>query len=306
MNRRGHWIRAFAAHIFDAQTMERVVDPAIADLQVEAASPARYWAVFKVIACCLPEASMRVRVAAVLSLLTAVAVVALLETPALMAASSQGVLEPAMLLYLIPQALSFALTLALTVWVVCQFGGHARSRRVTGFVIGAAVAVSAVSFVCHGWLTPEANQAYRVAWARRGGFPASPARGFTELTFGEARARLATALRNPGTMNERDLHFLAVSYEGRLAASVAPIVFAVFALLIAPWRWWARWPAAVAVCVAYPGYLLFLTESNLIAIDGIWFGSAAWYPLVALAVPIVSILCGSVFLARTSTARVSA
>ena len=70
--RRGDWLRALAAHLFDAHTMEHVVDPAIADLQAERASVARYWAVFKVIALCLPEVSMRVRVAAVVSLLTAV------------------------------------------------------------------------------------------------------------------------------------------------------------------------------------------------------------------------------------------
>src|SRR4029453_16178727 len=120
------------------------------------------------------------------------------------------------------------LTLALTVWIVCQFGGHATSRRTVGFVIATAIAISPVSFVVHGWVTPAANQAYRLAWGQRAGLPTPPARGIPELTFSEIRERWSTALANPGTLNERDLHFLAVSYEGRLAASVAPIVFAAF------------------------------------------------------------------------------
>jgi hypothetical protein len=306
MSRRGDWIRAFGARVLDARTMEHIVDPAIADLQAEPASAARYWAVFKVIAFCLPEASMRVRVAAVLSLLTAVGVIALLEAPALSAALSQGAFAPAMLLYLIPQGMSFALTIGLTVWIVCQFGGHKTSQRAIRFVAGAAVAISTASFAVHGWVTPAANQAYRVAWLRTTGQQTEPTRGFTELTFGEVRTRLSTALRNPGTMSEYDLHFLATSYEGRLAASVAPIVFAVFALLIAPWRWWARWPAAVAVCLAYLGYLLFLTPSNLVAVEGPWFGAAAWYPLVALAVPIAAIPSGRVLFGRYAPAGASA
>ena len=303
MSRRGSWIRAFASRLFDDYTLEHVIDPAIADLQAEAASTARYWAVLKVVAFCLPEASMRVRVAAVLSFLTAAGVIAILEMPQLLAASSEGVFEPPMLLYLIPQGISFALTLALTVWIVCHFGGLAIPRRAVDFVVAAAVAISAASFAVHGWITPAANQAFRVAWAHRAGFPAEPTRGFSELTFGEVRERWATALRNPGTLNEHDLHYLAVSYEGRMAASTAPIVFAVFALLIARWRWWARWAGAVAVCLVYVGYLLYLDESNLASIDGLWFGGAAWYPL---AVPIVASLIGSVSLMRRSSTGVSA
>jgi lipopolysaccharide export LptBFGC system permease protein LptF len=195
---------------------------------------------------------------------------------------------------------------ALTVWIVAQFGGRAISGRAATFVVAAAVALSAVSFVCHGWLTPTTNQAYRAAYAHRAGWQTPPTRGFPELTFGEVRELRSWALRNPGVLSAQNLHYLAVSYEGRLAASFAPIVFAVFALLIAPWRGWLRWPGAVVACVAYLGYLLSLNESNLTAIDGRWLGGAAWYPLVALAVPIVAMLCVHLVLARRSPAGASA
>jgi hypothetical protein len=65
------------------------------------------------------------------------------------------------------------------------------------------------------------------------------------------------------------------------------------------------------VCLADLGYLLSLSESNLMAIDrrwigGVWIGGAAWYPMVALAVPIVVILFVTHFFTRSSFAQVSA
>jgi len=304
MTRRGDWILALAVRLFDARTMAHVVEPAIADLQAEPPSALRYWAVFKAIALCLPGAVMRMPVATAVSCLTAVAVVALLAAPRLVSASMEGVFDPVMLLYLIPQGISFALTLALTVWIVSRFGGRPVSRRSVAFVVATAAAFSAVAFVCHGWLTPAANQAFRLAWARRAGFFLDPARGFPELTFGEARQLLSWAVHHPGALTAQNLHYLAVSYEGRLAASIAPIVFAVFALLIAPWRWWARWSGAVAAGVAYLVYLLSLGESNLMAIDGRWLGGAAWYPLIVLAIVIAALVAGS-FFTGVSNAEVS-
>jgi hypothetical protein len=53
MKRRGLWIRACAASVLDTWTMERVVDPAIADLRHEPISASRYFAVFNVVAACL-------------------------------------------------------------------------------------------------------------------------------------------------------------------------------------------------------------------------------------------------------------
>jgi ClpX C4-type zinc finger len=53
MTRRGAWIRACAAAVVNARTMELVVDPAIADLRHESASASRYFSVLKVVAICL-------------------------------------------------------------------------------------------------------------------------------------------------------------------------------------------------------------------------------------------------------------
>ena len=59
MTRRGDRLRACAAAFLDVRTMERVVDPAIADLQHEPFALTRYLAVLNVITLCFAEAFMR-------------------------------------------------------------------------------------------------------------------------------------------------------------------------------------------------------------------------------------------------------
>jgi hypothetical protein len=60
MTRRGARLRACAAAFLDAHTMERVVDPAIADLQHERSSLMRDVAVLYVVTFCIAEALMRI------------------------------------------------------------------------------------------------------------------------------------------------------------------------------------------------------------------------------------------------------
>jgi hypothetical protein len=57
---RGSRLRAFAAAFVDAGTMERVIDPAIADLQHEPFSLARYLTVLHVVTFCFAEQIMRI------------------------------------------------------------------------------------------------------------------------------------------------------------------------------------------------------------------------------------------------------
>jgi len=58
--KRGVRLRAFAAALVDARTMERVVDPAIADLRHESFALVRYVAVLYVVTFCLAEQTMRI------------------------------------------------------------------------------------------------------------------------------------------------------------------------------------------------------------------------------------------------------
>jgi hypothetical protein len=62
MTGRGAWIRACAKVVLDDRTMKLVVDPAIADLQLEAFSVARYFAVLNVVVWCVGGAVMLRRV----------------------------------------------------------------------------------------------------------------------------------------------------------------------------------------------------------------------------------------------------
>jgi hypothetical protein len=291
MKRRGDRLRAFAAAIFDARTMERVIDPAIADLQAEPFSVGRYLAVFKVFLLCAPEVSVRFGTAAVLSALATAGVVALLEVRPLLFAWNLQAFDARMLVYLIPQGLSIAVSVGLTLGVLALLGGHAISRRAVCAAIGVAMAVGVMSFVNAEWVTPPANQAFRVALSERAGFP--PSRGFSELTFGELRQQLDLAARNPSTVVTSDLHDMAVMYQGRWAVSLAPLMFTIFALVLGARRPLARWTAGFTVCVVCLAYLLYLDVPNLAALDGRWLGGAAWYPLIALAIVIATMLPGS-------------
>lgn len=281
--RRGRRLRAFAARLFDARTMARVIDPAIADLQAEHASLARYAAVWKVIALCVPEVSMKIGPALLVSGGALASVVAALEARPLFFAWSQRVFDPWMLVYLLPQGLAIAVNVALVAGILAVYGGHAISTRASAWVLGLSLVVSAASFINAGWVTPPANQAFRERVFRQTPTSVPFARGFPELTFGEVRQQYNIATRNMPAVDVTDLHYLAVNYHGRWALTFSPMVFAMFGLALVGLRPVVRWTTAAGVCAAYMAYLFYLDVPNLPALDGRWLGGAAWYPEVAIA-----------------------
>ena len=287
MTRRGEWIRAFAASILDARTMERVITPAVADLQHEPFSMSRYLAVWKTIALCVPEIPVRMGAVATLSVVVMLVVVGLLEIPALVFAFEQRAFDFLVPVYLIPQGLSIAATIAVMLGILYVFRRRALSRRTAAIAMCVAVVVSVVSFLNAGWLTPVANQAFRnelVHQNRTVWRVLQVERGFPELTFGEVRRQYALATANAAAVDPIDLHYLAVSYHGRWAVTFAPIVFAAFALVLCRRKPVTRWTAATVACAAYLSYLFYLSVPRLPALDGAWLGGAAWYPEIALAV----------------------
>ena len=66
-------------------------------------------------------------------------------------------------MYLIPQALVFAVPVGLALGVLYGFGGRVVSRRLTGAVLAIAIVSSLASFGNVGWIVPAANQAFRVS-----------------------------------------------------------------------------------------------------------------------------------------------
>ena len=236
---------------------------------------------------------MRIGAIATLSVVVMLVVVGLLEIPALVFAFEQRAFDFRMPMYLIPQGLSIAATIAVMLGIVCVFCRQAMSRRTAGIAMCVAVVVSVVSFLNAGWLTPVANQAFRnelVHQNRTVWRLLQVERGFNELTFGEVRRQYALATANAAAVDPTDLHYLAVSYHGRWAVTVAPIVFAAFALALCRRKPVTRWTAATVACAAYLSYLFYLSVPRLPAIDGPWPGGAAWYPEIALAVVTCALL----------------
>jgi len=287
MTRRGEWIRACVAAVFDARTMEHIVDPAIADLRHEPFSVSRYLAVLRVVVLCLPEMSMRFGAACVVSALAAMVVVGFLEAPFLVPAWRYRALDLWIPLYVLPSTTPMAIAVGLTVSIVAA--GQRRSSRATIGIVAVAIAAGAISFVNLAWFTPHMNQVARVRFSSLAGFPPPP-RGIGELTLGEARRQLALAEQPvANVVVPRDLHWLAIRYQGNFAAPLAPLLFTVFGLLAARLRGRVRWPLGIGVCVAYVAYLLYVSLDTLVAVDGPWLGGAAWYPLIVLALLIVMI-----------------
>jgi hypothetical protein len=302
VNRRGVWIRACAAAVFDDRTMEHVIDPAIADLRAEPFSMSRYLAVLQAVTLCIPRMTVPLGRTLGVSALALVAVVAVFEVLPLLFAWQQEALDLRMPLYLIPQGLTIATSVAIAFGVLHACGGRNLSRRVVLIVALLAVFSSVTSFVNAGWLTPAANQAYRVALAvhlpqLRGPF----ARGPAEFTLGEVHRQLQLATTDPNVVAwPEELHLLAASYYGRWAVTLAPIAFAVFALALAGRQRWMRWTLGPAVCVAYLAYLFFLDVPRLVTLDGWWWlGGAVWYPLVVLALISAAMVAGSAVAGRS-------
>jgi lipopolysaccharide export LptBFGC system permease protein LptF len=83
-----------------------------------------------------------------------------------------------------------------------------------------------MAFVVCAWVIPETNQAFRESLFNP---PRFLARGANELTFPELTARLA-ALKSTSGVEARAY---VLSFHTRLAASVAPVVWGIFALSLA-------------------------------------------------------------------------
>jgi lipopolysaccharide export LptBFGC system permease protein LptF len=130
-------------------------------------------------------------------------------------------------LYLIPQAIPLAVVFGLPIGILVGLRKRPPTRRITWSIVGLALASTALTFLVCAWVLPEANQAFRgfvfVQSAGRG----FPARGANELTFSELSKQI-TLLKTHGRLAEA--RPLLWSYHGRLAASTAPFIWAIFAL----------------------------------------------------------------------------
>jgi hypothetical protein len=297
--------------------MERVLDPALADLRFEhqdALRRQRSWrarwiraagslTVLYLIATHVgvspvetfrpspPDAAPIARVLAASAALVAV------MTAALVAIVMSNTLvpfapHPVLVLYLLPAILpvtvpcGFALAVS---WIGTGPSWHTAPRTVI-----VAAALSIMMFIMVGWLAPEANQMYRVTV-----FGGEMPRGFNELTFAGMRRRLAEqrermawpfgSARNPidPTLDIR-IRESEYHYQGCFAISVAPLALGVFALSISHRRRVVRIVAILAMSGLYFGWYGWM-RSPVLTFADLSPAVVAWLPNLALvAVTLIS------------------
>jgi lipopolysaccharide export system permease LptF/LptG-like protein len=249
----GTHLQRWARHVCSADTMERLIDPALADLQHEyeqADGRGRTWqtrialfrgyvAFWKLLTLYVPcqwlnrvvrELALAERFTIVRALFAA-ALTMTLVCAVLIAAPYRRDgfgLTPWLLVLLLPQAFPFSLPLGLLVGVISALRGRTVTSHVRRLVVIVGLTASLVSVATIVWVVPEANQAYRTILARR-----VVLRGLPETPPLELRGH-AFALRNEGRRNEAGQ--VLVAYHARWALAGAALVFAVFGLGIASLR----------------------------------------------------------------------
>jgi hypothetical protein len=220
MNRPGDRLRAIAARVCGDETMERLIDPLVADLQTEYAEAVRQGRVWK---------SRRVRMTGYVAFWKVIAVVACggaIDTPhdrtvddrqtlrraigfsisgmvvatllltVLGFTGSRGwtqttpVNQARFLLFLVPQALPVALPVGLLMGILQGSAGRSISRRSQGTLLLMALVLSVASFATLAWLIPAGSQAYWGRIVARDQFPG-------ELPIGELRQRIDAYAATP-------------------------------------------------------------------------------------------------------------
>lgn len=306
----GQRLRALVVAYFDQATAERILLPAIADLQHELAEtrgrsrPARafarlcaYAAFWRAFGLCLASRSDQVhRVVRWQTILGGAAVFAV-STPALTLQPLLRVRRDgggwSLALLLLPSAVAVTLPLsALGAGLVAtRFRRIAERRRpfVRPVVTYGAVA-TALSFVVMAWAVPSANQAYRVqayqafrAWSGVKAPPSFiPTKGYPEMTMGELRdARRRAVLQARWEQAEQASYY--VHLKGAIPA--AALAFGLATLALAPARRRPRFPILGGVLLgcltAFVYYVLmyvFRAQVWAMAVPA-WLG--AWAPPLA-------------------------
>jgi hypothetical protein len=286
MRRPGDRLRAFAARFCSAETMARLIDPVIADLQAEHSQALRhgrlwrsrwvrlagYIAFAKVFVICewssVRDAHQLNRVVGfslgAVALVTAVMIAIPYYNqhtyPDLQVNRWQA------MIFLLPQALAVSVPIGITMGLAMGLAKQRMSARLT-------VVVAAMAFVCSigslanlGWLVPSANQAFRTAVFQRVS-QSPPLKGDNELTLPELGRRMARSGTFPVDSNGLDeFTRLQVAYHVRWAFAFATFSLALFMLSLLAWTG-KRWAVGCGVVVAIFGYYVLLYVSRLFALS---------------------------------------
>jgi hypothetical protein len=316
MSRPGTRLRALSARVCSERLMQRLVDPAIADLQAEheeAVRSRRVWksrwvllsgyvAWTKVMALCGPLALRQEltgwtvddrralsRTAWLSLAATIVATILLLLTMERTLRDEDAHASVATLvMYLMPAALVLSVPVGLSLGTILSMGGRSISRRLVIALLLIGVGLSVASSVVMDRIVPVTNQAYREAWLGRSGVQ----RGSRELTLAELRARLESY---PGAglgaaEAARRMRVEEGDYYGRYAVIGIPFVFTLFALAIVGCRRFGRFGSG---CAGVLGLVVwYVLEGALphVPRDGFWPPMfAAWLPHLAIIATSISL-----------------
>ena len=283
------WLRRLLTHHCSTATMERLVDPILTDIRVEAAKAGRWknlWihcggvaALVKALALHgsirlirmrewpIDDRRVLARTLAYAAGITAAAI-PLLMLPFLLRFPAARARELAP--YLVPQALPIALPVGLFIGLLYGSRTRLMSVRPRIALMIAAFVCSIASFAALAWIVPVSNQAFRVAALSDPFIP----KGLPELTLGELRRRIDTYQQRG-----RDVSQLSMTYHARWALAAAPVVLTFWAFLLM-----ARLPSrrslvgivAIASCVSY--YALMDSGRYAVSRDTLPPIAGAWLP----------------------------
>ena len=287
MNRPGARLQRLAAAVCSERARRRLIDPAVADLQAEVSAARRtgsawralhalgagYVSIAKVLAIAVggdlraeastwqPEERAAARRAVLVAFVaTAVATAAFVALPI-----STGPDWAVLGLYLAPSVLPITVPLGLMLAIAWTLHGAARTRKlaVAGMVVAALCSIA--MFANLGWLTPEANQAYRETRFAQV-FPGrdAPPRGFFELTWSGMHARLREAR---ATESPHEVRYLEVAYHKKIAYTVAPLAMVGVILALAFRRRWGRGRLMAAAGGVAMAYLLVSEAFSFVGAD---------------------------------------
>jgi len=307
----GRVLYRIAARLCSAQSSERVIEPAIADLQKEYAMPmgafARAWvlgvgylAIIKVISICAVSVSTATndeRRAIVRTGLWSVCIVlamtAVLIVPPYYNFTSgiRGTYPAsALVMTLVPQAVPLAIPFGIAFGLAFGLVVRPTSNFVKGVLLG-AIAASALSFCVLVWVMPAGNQAFheiimRVRFDSTKGPVVELQKGYNEMTLSELRGEIARFTEDGETRKAR---VAAFRLHLRIALAGASIALACV-LLASPVRnrgW--RGLLALGLCAAYWA-LMFIGESSarrgyLPAAIGAWLPNMSLVATAMLVAP---------------------
>jgi hypothetical protein len=288
----GYWLRTIATRFCGPQTVERLVDPIVGDLQVEYAAlgEANTWrrrrlllstyvAFWKALSLHLvlsvgqpPPEGVRLRRAVGVSLVMLAVFTAALTAPPLVdgawgAWGGDWAYRSMLVLLLIPQALPLSIPAAMCIGILYAMRASRVTRRDLYGVVALALIASTVVWAVIEWGLPGANQAFReLVHAQLTGRRVHLEPGLNELGFTALGQRTDAAA-------VRHYHLL-------WALSFAPIPLSVFALSVAARIRGALAATALAVTVPFCYYSAlwvsdwYLTQGVAIAMLAAWAPNA--------------------------------